>query len=127
MKYAVVDVKAIYFRNNPIVLGAPPRKPPYDYSYHRCPIRAAMIWDAMEKAGIQGVTLWCHEAGFFSRVSNVVSVKQGYPGHAKEATYIAAQCKPGFIAGKFELVVDDEIDITSLYDVIRQYAPERIR
>ncbi|MDA4130964.1 MAG: UbiD family decarboxylase, partial [Thaumarchaeota archaeon] len=117
-KRPVVEVEAVYYRDSPIVLGTAPGRPPYDYSYFRCPLRAGMIWDVLEKAGISGIKgIWCHEAGY-SRALTVISMKQAYAGHAKQAGYVASQCRPGGFAGRYTVVVDEDIDPTNLYDVI---------
>lgn len=117
-KKPTVKVKAIYYRNNPIILGTAPGRPPYDYSYFRCPLRSAMIWDVLDNSGVPGVKgVWCHEAGY-SRAFNVVSIKQTYAGQASQAGHIAAQCRAGAYAGRYVIVVDDDIDPTNLYDVI---------
>lgn len=117
-KRPVIKVDALYYRNDPIMLGTAPGRPPYDYSYYRCPLRAAMIWDILERAGISGIKgVWCHEVGY-SRALTVVSLKQAYDGHAKQAGYIAGNCRPGGFAGRFVVVVDEDIDPTNLYDVV---------
>jgi UbiD family decarboxylase len=117
-KKPVIQVKAIYYRNSPIMLGTAPGRPPYDYSYFRCPLRSAMIWDVLDQAGIPGVKgVWCHEAGY-SRAFIVVSIKQSYEGQATQAGFIAANCRPGAYAGRYVVVVDDDIDPKNLYDVI---------
>jgi len=114
----VIKVEAIHYRDDPIMLGTCAGRPPYDYSYFRCPIRAALIWDVLEKAGIQGVNgVWCHEAGY-SRAFTVVSIKQMFGGHSKMAGYVASQCRPGAVAGRYVIVVDDDIDPTNLNDVV---------
>ena len=48
----LMTVKRIYYRNNPILLGAPPLKPPA--SYLPIPLGAATLWEQLEKAGIPG-------------------------------------------------------------------------
>ena len=117
-KRPVIKVEAVYYRDDPIVLGTAPGRPPFDYSYFRCPLRAGMIWDVLEKAGIPGIKgVWCHEAGY-SRALTVISLKQSYAGHAKQAGYVASQCRPGGFAGRYTVVVDEDIDPTNLYDVI---------
>ena len=116
-KKPVIKVEAVYYRNNPIILGTAPGRPPYDYSYFRCPLRAALIWDVLEKAGISGIKgVWCHEAGY-SRALTVISLKQSYGGQAKQAGYIATQCRLGAF-GRYVIVVDEDIDPTNLYDVM---------
>ena len=42
--------------------------------------------------------------------SPAVSIKQRYPGHAKQAGVIAAQCGAGAYLGRYIVVVDDGID-----------------
>ncbi len=113
-----IKPEAVYYRNNPIILGTCAGKPPHDYNYFRCPIRAALIWDILEKAGIPGVTgVWCHEAGY-SRAFTVVSIKQIYAGQARMAGHVACQCRPGAVAGRWVVVVDDDIDPTNLNEVV---------
>ena len=81
-------------------------------------LTSQQIWDEVEKAGLPGVTgVWCHEAGA-SRLFNVISIKQMYPGHAKQAAMLAATCHAGNYAGRWTIVVDDDIDPASLFDVI---------
>lgn len=118
MMTPVIRVEAVYFRNDPILLGTCAGIPPYDYSYFRCPIRSALIWNALETSGISGVNgVWCHEEGY-SRAFNVVSVKQAYAGHAVMAGNIASQCRPGSVAGRYTVVVDEDIDPSNLSEVI---------
>ncbi|MEE8348632.1 MAG: UbiD family decarboxylase [Acidobacteriota bacterium] len=114
----VVNVEAVYHRNNPIMLGTCAGRPPHDYTYFRCPVRAALIWDILEKAGVQGVQgVWCHEVGY-SRAFTVVSIKQMFAGHDRMAGHVASQCRPGAVAGRYVVVVDDDIDPTNLEDVV---------
>ena len=40
----IMKVKRLYHRNNPILLGAPPTRPPCEFNYMRCFVRSAMIW-----------------------------------------------------------------------------------
>ena len=41
----------------------------------------------------------------------VVAIKQRYPGHAKQAAVIAAQCRAAALLTRYVVVVDDDIDI----------------
>jgi UbiD family decarboxylase len=114
----VLKVSRVYHRNAPILCLASPARPPSNFTYARAIVKAAMIWDEIEKAGLPGVTgVWCHEAGA-SRLFNVISIRQLYPGHAKQAGMLAASCHAGNYAGRWTVVVDDDIDVTSLFDVI---------
>ena len=113
-----VKVEAIYHRDDPIITGMCVGKPPHDSVYFRCPLRAAFIWDVLEKAGVGGVQgVWCHEVGY-SRAFVVVSIKQMFAGHARMAGHVACQCKPGAGTGRYVVVVDDDIDPSNLEDVV---------
>src|SRR5229473_1755556 len=102
-----MKVKRLYHRNNPIILGAPPTRPPCEFNYMRCFMRSAMLWQELEAAGVPDVRgVWCHEAGG-SRLLNFVSIKQRYPGHARQAGMIAAYCHAGAYLGRYTIVVDD--------------------
>jgi UbiD family decarboxylase len=114
----IIRVEALYYRNNPIILGTCSGKPPHDYSYLRCPFRSAMIWESLERAEVPNVKgVWTHEVGT-SRLFMVVSIKQEYAGHAKQAGYIASQCGQGIWGNKLTVVVDEDIDPTNLDEVI---------
>ena len=114
----VIRVRRIYHRNDPILTMATPMRPPSDFSYSKCVMKAGMIWDEVERAGLSGVKgVWCHEAGG-ARMLNVISIKQAYAGHSKQAGMAAASCQSGSYLGRLVVVVDDDIDPTDLFDVM---------
>ncbi|MEE9145687.1 MAG: UbiD family decarboxylase [Candidatus Binatia bacterium] len=114
----VVRVKNIYHRNNPILCCARPGRPPSDYSLAKCLVKAGLIWDQVEKAGVPDVKgVWCHEAGG-GRLLNIISIKQRYPGHARQAALVASQVHAGAYLGRYVIVVDDDIDPTNTFDVL---------
>ncbi len=113
-----MKVKRLYHRHNPIILGAPPTRPPCEFNYMRCFVRSALIWQELEAAGVPDVRgVWCHEAGG-ARLLTIVSIKQRYPGHARQAGMIAAYCHAGGYLGRYIIVVDDDIDVTNTNDVL---------
>jgi UbiD family decarboxylase len=114
----VMDVKAIYHRNNPILFGCPPLQPPEEQARYRAVTRSALIRKYLEQAGVPDVqAVWAHEVGG-SRMLLGVSIKQRYPGHAKQAGHVAALCHAGAYAGKYVIVVDEDIDVTNLEDLM---------
>jgi 4-hydroxy-3-polyprenylbenzoate decarboxylase len=114
----IVRVRSVLHRDDPIVLGCLPGKPPNDNTFFRSPLRAALIWNELERAGIQGIMgAWSHEAGG-GRLFNVLSIQQRYPGHAKQVGMAAASCQAGAYANRFVVVVDDDIDPTNTDEVI---------
>ena len=76
----VMEVQAIHYRNDPILLGSPPMKPP---RFHfGLPFRAATIWSDLEQLGVTDVVgVWQHVA----QLMTVVAIRQRYAGHAKRA------------------------------------------
>src|SRR5437588_7220524 len=52
----VVNVRRVYWRNDPIISIASPMRPPSDFSFSKCVMKAGMIWDEVEHAGLAGVT-----------------------------------------------------------------------
>lgn len=114
----VIRIKGIYHRDDPIILGAIPAIPPSDMNYYRSPIRSAMVWDELEKAGVPGIkSVWAHEVGG-ARLLLIVSIKQLYPGQSAQAGLIASQCHASAYANKAVIVVDEDIDATDLNQVV---------
>jgi UbiD family decarboxylase len=111
----VLDIKAIYHRNDPILLGVPPMGAgPDEMARYRAVMRSATIKQNMTNAGVPGVTqVWCHEVGG-ARMFHGIAIKQRYPGHAVQAGHIAAQCGASAYASKYIVVVDDDVDVTNL-------------
>ncbi len=114
----VLEVERVYHRNDPIILGTPPAKPPHDYSYSKSVMRSAMLHEALEKAGVPGVVgCWADEVGG-ARMLLVVAIKQGYQGHARQAGLVASQCHVGAYLGRYVIVVDEDIDPSNLENVM---------
>ena len=106
----VMVVSAIHHRNDPILLGSPPMKPP---RFHfGLPFRAAGIWSNLETAGVTDVVgVWQHVA----QLMTVVAIRQRYAGHAKRAGLIAAA--QGYM-GRLVVVADEDVDPSNLNDVM---------
>ena len=113
-----VQVERIYYRNDPILLGSPPGKPPNDYSYSKAVMRSALLFDALAAAGVPDVeAVWAHEIGG-ARMFNVVAIRQRYAGHAKQAGHILNQCGAGAYMSRYSVVVDHDIDPSDLQEVM---------
>ncbi len=113
-----VDVCAIYHRADPINLGAPPGKPPHDYSYMRSVMKSAMATDALIGTGLGGVAgVWCHEAGG-GRSIIAVAVEQRYAGHSRQAGYLAAQHPVTAYMNRLVITVDADVDPRNLDEVM---------
>ena len=113
----VIRVKAVYHRNDPILCGFPLLKPSSGDNLHFSLMRSALVWNALDEAGVPDVqAVWAHPSG--GRFMTVLSIKQRYPGHARQAAMIASQCRSGAYLGRYVIVVDDDIDITNSEEVI---------
>jgi 4-hydroxy-3-polyprenylbenzoate decarboxylase len=114
----VLDVEAIYHRNDPILLGCPPLRPPDEMARYRAVTRSALLRQEIQKAGVPDVkAAWAHEVGA-ARLLLGVAIAQRYPGHAKQVGHVASQCHVGAYCGRYVVVVDDDIDVSSLEELM---------
>ncbi|HEY4074002.1 MAG TPA: UbiD family decarboxylase [Herbaspirillum sp.] len=114
----VLQVHAVYHRNDPIIVGWPPTKPTKAGGAGGSITRLAAIWNALEGAGVPEVQGVWTMPGAGYRFSTVVSIKQLHPGHAKMAGMVAAGCGAGAYMTRMVIVVDDDIDITNPAEVM---------
>lgn len=114
-----IKVATLYYRNDPIMLSSPPSKGTYnDHGFFRSVWRSALLYNEIERAGIPEVKgVWCPPFGG-SRQFVIVSIKQSYPGHATEVGHIASQTRAGAYAGRYVVVVDDDINPYDMDDVM---------
>jgi 4-hydroxy-3-polyprenylbenzoate decarboxylase len=99
------------------VCGFPLLKPSSGDNLHFSLMRSAMVWNALDEAGVPDVqAVWSHPSG--GRFMTVLAIKQRYPGHARQAAMIASQCRSGAYLGRYVIVVDEDIDITNSEEVI---------
>jgi 4-hydroxy-3-polyprenylbenzoate decarboxylase len=99
----VIRVKALYHRDDPIILGMPPEKHRRSASHFALPTQTKNYVEHLRKAGVEEVLgVW--------RVAipgvTVVQIRQRYPGHAMKAALAAS----GEYMGRFVVVVDEDIN-----------------
>jgi UbiD family decarboxylase len=81
-------------------------------------MRSALLHDALVASGVPDVkAVWAHEIGG-ARMFNVVSIKQRYAGHARQAGHILSQCGVGAYMSRYSVVVDEDIDPANLQEVM---------
>jgi 4-hydroxy-3-polyprenylbenzoate decarboxylase len=113
----IIEVERIYHRNDPIILGSCPRRPPGDSTLFRSVFDSAILRNELIKGGIPDVVgVWRSELA--GTLLTIISIKQRYPGHAKQAALFASQTKAGSYFGRYMIVVDEDIDPTNIQDVI---------
>ncbi len=115
----LVDVRAILHDDDPVLLGIRFLKPPTN-GYTSVPLtNASAIWSQLEGGGQRGVKgVWTHVLESFGAVWTVVAIEQLYKGHAKEVGVAASVCPGANGWGAYFVVVDHDIDITSLSEVL---------
>ncbi len=107
----VIRVKALYHRNDPIILGMPPKKYRRPTLNYGLPTKAKAVKERLQGIGIEEVLDVWHLAipGF-----TVVQIRQRYPGHAMKAALAAS----GDYMGRFVVVVDEDINPRDPEDVL---------
>ncbi len=108
----VIRIKALYFRNDPILLSEAPLWP--GAPKRALPLHAGLIWEQLESAGIQDI------AGVFIHTDYlvVVSIRQRYAGHAKQTAMAAIGCAAAARNGRYVVIVDEDIDPTNMKEVL---------
>ncbi len=113
----VVDIQAVYHRNDPILLGFVPQALPDEFSRFFAITRSALLKREMEAAGVPDVkAVWCHEIGG-ARILIGVAITQRYAGHAKQAGHVASMCGANN-GNRWVIVTDDDIDVVDLEELI---------
>ena len=114
-----IDIKAVRYRNNPIVTSALMA----DGWSNECGLawsmsKAAKVWTDLQGMGVPGICgVWSPpEAAGWGMT--VVSIKQQYAGHAAQVGALAAQCMGGAYFTKYIVVVDDDVNPSDLGDVM---------
>lgn len=113
----VVRIKSILHRDDPIIHGSPPSILPRVWTLGRHVLIAATLWNELDRQlpGVKGVWV-IEEGGIHSMV--VVSLKQLYGGHAKQAALMAVGALVTAYACKYIIVVDEDIDPSDIPGVL---------
>jgi UbiD family decarboxylase len=108
----VIRIKAIYHRNNPILVNQAPQW--WGAPTHGLSQRSGILWDQLEAGGIAGISgVYFHTAFMIA-----ISMKQLYPGHAKQVGNAAISLIGGARNGRYVVVVDEDIDPTKIKEVV---------
>jgi len=104
---SIVEVERVYYRNNPIIHGGVAGV---------VGLGNARLLEHLERCGVPDVRgVWTGEGSKLV----VVSIKQRYGGHARQAALVASQAPAGgAYHGRYVIVVDDDIDPSNVKDVL---------
>ncbi len=116
----LVEVKAIHYRDDPILTNALMADyPACEQSLLFAVARSARIWNDLEKLGVPGIKgVYCHPAAAGGFGVTIVSLEQRYAGHAPQTLALAAQCPGGAYFSKWIIAVDDDVDPTDINQVL---------
>jgi UbiD family decarboxylase len=116
----LVDVKAVHYRDNPILTHALMA----DYPANECALlysvaRSARVWNDLDRVGVPGIKgVYAHPAAAGGFGMTIVSLEQRYAGHAPQALALAAQVPGGAYYSKWIVAVDDDVDPSNINQVI---------
>lgn len=112
----IIEVARVYYRHNPVILGSPPGHP-NDYGCFCLILTSAMLHNELEQMGVPDIRgVWLSDAAGGQII--IVSLKQRYAGHAKQAAVLANQSSTGPGLKRYVIVVDEDIDPTDIQDVM---------
>ena len=116
----LVEITALHYRSNPILTNALMADyPSCEQSGFFAVLRAARIWDDLEKLGVPSIKgVYSHPAAAGGFGMTVVSLEQRYPGHAAQVLALAAQVPGGAYFTKWIIAVDEDVDPTDMDQVI---------
>jgi len=110
-KQPVIRVKAIYYRDDPILINMAPQWP--GAPHHGVRYEGGILWGQLEAAGVPGVV----GAYFHNAFLAVIAIQQRYAGHAKQAGMAVLGCAAAARNGRFVVIVDEDIDPSNMQEV----------
>ena len=113
-----IEIEAVRYRTTPVLTCSLQADWPAGDSglmWGMC--KASKVWTDLEGMGIPGIKgVWSPPEAAIAGWT-VVSIEQKYAGHAAQVGALAAQCTGGAYFTKYIVVVDDDVDPTSLGEV----------
>jgi phenylphosphate carboxylase beta subunit len=124
-----LDVKRVYYRNNPILWETSVGRPVGDQHMLYAFARNASLWMDLEKMQIPGIKSVYTLPEASGRFIVVVSVQQMYPGHADQVGAAVIASNTGTYGVKMVIIVDDDIEADDLprvwWALGTRYSPAR--
>lgn len=116
----VVHVEEIWYRDDPILQGNPTMQgSAMRHALGAEIVSSARIWESVEDdiPSIQGLYTPYQQCQAGSDVS-VISIRQEYPGHAKQAAVEVLGAHPNVIMNSMVITVDEDIDPANTDEVL---------
>lgn len=110
----IVEVKAIYHRNDPIILGSPPTRllRPSEGGLGIGELNTRRRLEAAGIPGIRGIFNWARPH------LSAVALKQMYDEHVEDVIQALESGGEQYSGNHVWVLVDDDIDVTNIYEVL---------
>lgn len=121
-KASWTDVKRILHRDDPIFWGATVGRPITEDTMTMALTKTATLWSELENMKIPGIKSVYFVPSACGRFWVVISIKQAYPGHARQAGLAAFASVTGNYGVKGAIIVDDDIradDLNGVWSAVR--------
>lgn len=109
-----LEVKRVYYRNNPILWETSVGRPVGDQHMLYAFVRNASLWSELTNMKIPGIKSVYTMPEASGRFFVVISVQQMYPGHADQVAAAVIASNTGTYGIKGIILVDDDIDADDL-------------
>jgi phenylphosphate carboxylase beta subunit len=109
-----LDVKRVYYRNNPVLWETSVGRPVGDQHMLYAFARNASLWMDLEKMQIPGIKSVYTLPEGAGRFIVIVSVQQMYPGHSDQVAAAVIASNTGTYGVKMVIIVDDDIEADDL-------------
>jgi 4-hydroxy-3-polyprenylbenzoate decarboxylase len=121
----IIEVSAVYYRNDPIIFGLPPMRPVGCYYNPNLGDEDLDSRLKVERAGLPGVK----RVNILARPNlRVVAIEQQYAGHVEDVVRVLVPEGDQYMGHLIWILVDDDIDVTSeqevLWAIASRCAPE---
>jgi len=111
----IIEIKAIYHRNDPIIFGQPPMRPIGVYNNPNLGGDDIASKLRLEKAGVPGV----QRIYFLGRPNlRAVALKQMSPHHVEDVIRVLVPGGDQYMGHHIWIVVDEDIDVTNSAEVL---------
>ena len=116
----LVEITAVHHRTRPVLTNALMADyPSCEQSGFFSVLRAARIWDDLDKLGVPGICgVYSHPAAAGGFGMTIIALEQKHAGHAAQVLSLAAQVPGGAYFTKWVIAVDEDIDPTDMDQVL---------
>lgn len=116
--YEYMEVKAITYRNDPILWATTVGRPVTDTHMVMAVNRTASLWNDLQTMGIPGIKAVYGPPASAGRMLVIISMKSMYPGHSTQVGLASFATHTGNYGLKTVILVDEDIDPENMEQVM---------